>query len=167
MTVQTTTVDAAITYLVAAATTAFPTAVVFDGPFTVADQGAYQDIVAIGWDLNEENLGAEAVIGDQNFNALNRGVTRDEDYQIVCAVRHWDGDNDVAKARAGARALLTTFERLLRGYPPNGAGDITLGGAVLWAHLAGGFSWVYEPDDNGTAVRIPFHVTCHARLTGA
>jgi hypothetical protein len=141
--------------------------VVLDGPFTTADQDANADVVAIGWDLDPENLGEAAVEGDQNFNALNRGVTRDEEYRIVCAVRHWDGDNDIAKARAAARALLNTFELLMRGYPPNGAGDLTLGGAVLWANLNGGFAWVYEPDENGTAVRIPFHVTCHARLTGS
>lgn len=167
MTVQTTTVDDAIKYLVGAATAAFPNAIVLDGPFVVVEQGANQDVVAIGWDLDEENLGGQAVEGDQSFNALNRGVTRDEEYRIVCAVRHWDGDNDIAKARAGARALLNTFELLMRGMPPNGAGDLTLGGAVLWANLNGGFAWHYEADDNGTVVRIPFHVTCRARLTGS
>lgn len=166
MTVQTSSVDAAITYLVAAAKGAFPNALVLDGPMVVVDQDTYQDMVAVGWDGDPEGemVAAES---DQDFAALNRGVTRDEHFSIVCCVKHWDGDNDAAKARGAARDLLAGFERLMRGYPPNGTGDVTLGGAVTWAGLSGGFQWIYEADGDGTACRIAFRVTCFTRLTGS
>ena len=166
MTVATSTIPAAISYLVTAAKAAFPTALVLDGPMVVADSEAAADRVTIGWD-GDPDAYTPAVEGDQNFNALNRGVTRDEDYRIVCSVLHWDGNSDMAAARSAAFALLATFERLMRGYPPNGTGDVTLGGAVLWAHVAGGIQAEYAADSSGTACHVVFHVTCHARLTGS
>lgn len=166
MTVAVSSVPAAITYLVTAARAAFPNAQVFDGPMLTVDQESAKDRVTIGWD-GDPDAQAPAVEGDQDFNALNRGVTRNEDYRIVCSVMHWSGDNDTTAARTAAFALLAAFERLMRGVPPNGQGDVTLGGAVLWAHLAGGFSVDYQSNTNGTACHIVFHVTCRARLTGS
>lgn len=166
MTVNTSSIPAALTYLVTAAKAAFPTALVLDGPMIVVDQEAAADRVTIGWD-GDPDANSSAVEGDQNFNALNRGVTRDENYRIPCSVMHWDGNGDVAAARAAAFGLLRTFELLLRGYPPNGSGDVTLGGAVLFAGVEGGITVDYVPDSNGTACHVVFHVTCRARLTGS
>lgn len=166
MTVATSSIPAALTALVTAATAAFPTALVFDGPMLVVDEEAWPDRVTIGWDGDTE-ANTTAVEGDQDFNALNRGVTRDENYKIVCSVTHIDGNNDTTEARNAAFALLASFEKLLRGVPPNGSGDVTLGGAVLWAHVAGGIAVDYVATENGTACHITFHVTCRARLTGS
>lgn len=166
MSVATSSIPAALSYLVAAAKAAFPAALVFDGPMLVVDQEAGADRVTIGWDGDPDTSSA-AVEGDQDFNALNRGVTRDEDFRIVCSVTHWDGNSDTAAARTAAFALLAAFERLMRGYPPNGTGDVTLGGAVLWAGVKGGITVDYAADANGTACHIVFHVTCRARLTGS
>lgn len=167
MSVQTSSVHAAINALVTAARSAFPAAQVFDGPMVVVDQDAYSDRVTVGWDGDPDNTGEPVVDGDQDFNALNRGVTRNENFQIVCSVSHWDGQDNVTEARAAAFTLLAAFERLLRGYPPNGTGDVTLGGAVTWAHLKGGFQVLYDSDADGTACRLVFHVTCFTRLTGS
>jgi hypothetical protein len=166
MTVATSTVPAALTYLVTQAKAAFPNALVCDGPMIVVDQQALPDRVTIGWDGDPDTF-SPAVEGDQNFAALNRGVTRNEDYRIVCSVSHWDGGGDVIAARTAAFALLATFERLMRGYPSNGTGDVSLGGAVQWASVAGGFQVLYELGPDGAACTVIFHVTCRARLTGS
>ena len=166
MTVAVSTVPAAISYLVTAAKAAFPNVLVCDGPMIVVDQQALPDRVTIGWDGDPDTF-SSAVEGDQDFAALNRGVTRNENYRIVCSVSHWDGNGDITTSRTAAAALLAAFERLVRGYPPNGQGDVTLGGAVTWAHLAGGFQWLYELGPDGAACTVVFHVTCFARLTGS
>lgn len=166
MSIATSSIPAAIDYLVAAATTAFPKALVLDGGPKVTDQQAFQDIVAIGWD-GDEQMAMPAVEGDQDFAALNRALTRNEDYRITCSVLHWDGGGSYKVARDGAFGMLATFEKLLRGYPPNGTGDTSLGGAVLWSHVAGGTALNYVSDTNGVAAYVIFHVTCRARLTGS
>lgn len=168
MTVQTSSINAALTYLVNAATTAFNASgqLVLDGLPKVVDQQTYPEVITIGWDGDLDTI-TPAVEGDQDFAALNRSVTRNENFRIVCSVMHWDGEDTVTNARNAAFGLLATFEKLLRGYPPNGTGDVTLGGAVTFAQIAGGIAVDYTADANGVACRIVFHVTCYTRLTGA
>jgi len=167
MTVATSTIPAAIDYLVSAATAAFPAALVLDGGPKSTDQQSFQDIVAIGWD-GDEQMATPATEGDQDFASINRALTRNEDYRIVCSILHWDGGDSYKHARDGVFGMLATFEKLLRGYPPNGTGDTSLGGAVLWSHIAGGYSLSYTPaSSNGVAAYLIFHITCRARLTGS
>lgn len=167
MSVATSAIAAAWDYLVSAARAAYPaTVAVFDGPMPTVDGEQYQDRVAIGWDGAEESL-ADAVTGSQAFRNLDRGVTKDEDFEIVCSVTHWDGDNNIGSARARCFALLATFERLMRGYPPNGSGDVSLGGAVLFAGIGGNLSVIPVLNEDGASVTVVFHVACRARLTGA
>lgn len=167
MTVATSAIPAAWDYLVAAAKAAYPaTVAVFDGPMPTVDGETYQDRVSIGWDGDEESL-AGAVTGSQSFNALNRGVTKNEDFAIVCSVTHWDGDNNIGTARTKAFALFATFEKLLRGYPPNGSGDVSLGGVVQFAGVGPIDAVIPILNGDGASITIVFHVTCTARLTGA
>jgi hypothetical protein len=165
MSVATSSIPAALDYLVAAATAAFPDALVLDGPPKSTDQQEFQDVVSIGWDGDDQMLTAAAE-GDQDFAAINRALTRDETYRIVCSALHWDGGDSYKAARDGAFTLLAGFERLVRGYPPNGTGDTSLGGAVQWSHISGGVSLNYTTSTNGVGAYIIFHVTCRARLTG-
>lgn len=170
MTVQTSAISGAWNYLVAAATTAFagsnPPVLICDGPMATVDLEDIQDRVTIGWDGADETF-VTAVDGSQAFPALNRGVTKDETFEIVCSVTHWDGNNSIPSARTAAFALLATFEKLMRGNPPNGTGDVTLGGAVLFAGIGGGIQVIPELGDQNAAVTIVFRVACRARLTGA
>jgi hypothetical protein len=167
MTVQTSAILGAWNYLVTAAVAAYgPTVSVFDGPFPVVDASAAQDRVTIGWDGDENTFDA-AVTGSQAFRNLDRGITKDETFEIVCSVTHWDGNNSIASARTAAFGLLATFERLMRGLPPNGSGDVTLGGAVQFAGIGGGMSVIPGLSEDGAFVTIIFHVACTARLTGA
>lgn len=167
MTVATSAIPAAWSYLVSAAQAAYPaTVLVCDGPLPLVDLEAYQDRVAVGWDGAEESF-ADAVTGSQAFANLDRGITKDETFEIVCSVTHWDGDNSISSARSKAFALMSTFERLMRGYPPNGEGDVSLGGAVLFAGIGGGLSVIPILNSDGASVTVVFHVACRARLTGA
>lgn len=170
MTVATSAIPAAWNYLVSAATTAFagsnPPVLICDGPMAVVDLEEFQDRVTIGWDGAEETF-VTAVDGSQAFAALNRGITKDETFEIVCSVTHWDGNNSIPSARTAAFALMSKVELLMRGYPPNGSGDITLGGAVLFAGIGGGIQVIPELSDQNAAVTIVFRVACRARLTGA
>lgn len=167
MSIQTSAIPAAWNYLVSAATGAYaPTVAVFDGPFPVVDASGFQDRVTIGWDGNEGTF-EDAVTGSQAFRNLDRGITKDETFEIVCSVTHWDGDNSIPTARTKAFALLATFEGLMRGYPPNGSGDVSLGGAVQFAGIGGNLSVVPGLSEDGAFVSIIFHVACTARLTGA
>lgn len=167
MTVATSAIPAAWNYLVTAATAAYaPTVAIYDGPFQTVDAGAYQDRVTIGWDGIEDTL-SDAVTGSQAFRNLDRGITKDEDFEIVCSVTHWDGNNSVSSARTAAFGLLATFEKLMRGYPPNGSGDVSLGGAVQFAGIGGNLTVTPGLSEDGTFVQIIFHVACTARLTGA
>lgn len=170
MTVNTSAIPAAWSYLVSAATTAFagsnPPVLICDGPKPIAELDDFQDRVTIGWDGDDEAL-ITAVDGSQAFAALNRGITKDEDFEIVCSVTHWDGNNNISTARTAAFGLLATFEKLMRGYPPNGSGDVTLGNAVLFAGIGGGIQVIPELSEQNAAVTIVFRVACRARLTGA
>lgn len=167
MTVNTSAIPAAWNALVAAAQAAFAsTVLICDGPIPVVDLEAYQDRVTIGWDGDEQQL-SDAVTGTQTFNALNRGVTKDETFEILCSVTHWDGNNSIPSARTKAFALLATFELLLRGYPPNGSGDVSLSSTVLFAGVGGDIRVLPALTADGAAVTVIFHVVCRARLTGA
>lgn len=167
MTIATSAIAGAWNYLVSAATAAFEsTVLVCDGPMPVVDVEGYQDRVAIGWDGAEDTL-ADAVTGSQSFNALNRGVTKDEEFTIVCSVTHWDGDNSISTARTKAFALLATFEKLMRGLPPNGSGDVSLGGSVLYAGVGAITGVIPILNGDGASVTVVFQVACTARLTGA
>lgn len=170
MSVQTSAIPVAWNYLVSAAMTAFagsnPPVLICDGPMVVVDAEDFQDRVAIGWDGTDTPF-PTAVDGSQAFRNLDRGVTRDEDFEIVCSVTHWDGNNNVATARAAAFGLLATFERLMRGYPPNGSGDVTLGGAVLFAGIGGGIQVIPDLSEQSASITIIFRVACRARLTGS
>lgn len=167
MSVQTSSIPAAWNYLVATAKTKFAASVLIcDGPIPVADLEEYQDRVTIGWDGSAETFN-DAVEGTQDFNALNLGLTKDETYALVCSVTHWDGNNDVSAARTAAFGLLATFEQMLRGVPPNGTGDVTLGRAVLFAGVGGPIQAWPALTSDGAAFTIVFRVNCKARLTGS
>lgn len=159
---STSTMAAAIDYLVTACTSAFgSTAHVFDGPPSADTQLTLDDRVWIGYSPISPDLPAAA--GDQQFATLG-ARSRDETYAIVCAVEHFGGDTTMRPLRDGAFALLATVETLLRGTGGN-PGDCTLGGAVLFAQISGGLEMHQAQTPAGASVLVQFHVQCRARLT--
>lgn len=167
----TSTIGAAIDYLASTAAALYAaygaandvTIQVIDGPPTAASQETIQSMVWIGFDPDNPEL--PVVVGDQQFATLG-ARTRDESYAIACCVQYWSGDAANVKAvRDGAFALLAQFETMLRGSPLTGPGDCTLGGAVLFAQIAGGIDYSQLSGSNGLIGQINFHVTCRSRLT--
>lgn len=158
----TSSIPAAIDYLVQAATTAFGSSVqVTDGPLVSGTEPTAQDQLWIGYSpLNEE---LPAVVGDQDFAALG-ARSRNENYAILCCLIQWSGDPATKALRDSAFALLATVETLLRGTGGN-PGDCTLGGAVLYSQISGGIEVMPTEDTTGAGLAIQFHVQCRARLT--
>lgn len=173
MSATTSTINAAIGYLVSTAKAAWAndqSVYVFDGPAPVGTALESPNRVWIGADpTKDEEAGYDAVTGDQDVATLSQGRTKDETFSITCAIEHWDGGTDLAEARAAAFGYLATFEKFLRGIPAlGGPGDVTLGGALGssgWAKLAGGVQLHQEQQSPGCDVVIVFHVTCKARLS--
>lgn len=162
MSPTTSSIPAAIDYLVTAITTALgTTAHVFDGPPFSDTTLALDDRVWIGYSPLNPDL--PAATGDQDFGPLG-ARSRNEEYAIVCALEHWSGSTAVQPLRAGAFALLRQIEILLRGTGGN-PGDCTLAGAVLFAGISGGIEVHQGQTANGASVLIQFHITCRARLT--
>jgi hypothetical protein len=163
MTITTSSIGAAIDYLVTAVTTAMPTATVFDGPPVTDTQLTFDDRVWIGYSPLDPQLPAAA--GGQDPRGLG-ARRRDEDFAIVCAVEHWSGDTTMQPLRDGAFTLLAAVETLLRG--TGGApGDTTLGGTVLWSGIGGGLEVYQAQTANGASVMIQFHIQCHNVLTAS
>ncbi len=161
MSITTSSIAAAIDYLVTAVTTAMPNANVFDGPPTSDTQLTFDDRVWIGYSPLDPQTPAAA--GDQDFHGLG-ALRRDEDYAIVCAVEHWTGETAMQPIRDGAFALLAAVETLIRGIGGN-PGDTTLGGNVLWSGIGGALEVSQAQTTNGASVMIQFHIQCHNVLT--
>lgn len=159
---STSSIAAAIDYLVTACTTAVgASAHVFDGPPPGDTELVLDDRIWIGYSPLGPDLPAAA--GDQQFATLG-ARTRDETYSLVCAVEHFGGDTAMRPLRDGALALLATVETQLRGTGGN-PGDCTLGGNVLFAQIAGGIEVHQAQTPAGASVLVQFHVSCRARLT--
>jgi hypothetical protein len=168
----TSTINAAINYLVATARTAWaadPTAFVFDGPTPAGVDQEFPNKIWIGADPTlDETPGFEAVTGDHAAATLSQGRSLDEQFAIACAIEHWDGGTDLAEARAAAFSYWATFENFVRGRPPVGPGDTTMGGALGtsgWSQIGGGVAMHQAQKSNGCVALITFHVSCRARLT--
>lgn len=153
-------VPAAIDALVSIlrASSALSGVTVFDGPpaGSNSDQ-ADADYVYIGWQPDSD-IAAEIT---QDFAAAG-ARTRDEEFSIPCTVDTWSGDSDMSARRARAFVLLAAVEDAIRATGANPTAP-TLNSAVLWAHLTGG-SLEQASSEKGVRARIPFTVTCRARI---
>jgi hypothetical protein len=157
MTVATSRIPAAINALFALLTTALA-----DDPVTVVDgppigMPSEADYLYVGWQLGE-NVGAEM---RQDF-AYAGARRRDEEFDILCQVDAWTGDDDVPARRQRAFDLLAVVEDALRATDTQPTAP-NLSGAVLWSHITQG-QLTQTNSDSGVAVRIPFRITCRARL---
>lgn len=167
---STTTIHAAINYLVATAKTAWlsdTSMTVFDGPTPANFNLESKSRLWVGADPTLPDPGADAVTGTTDVATLSQGRSLDEQFAITCAIEHWDGGTDVAEARGAAFGYLATFQGFLRGLPPVGPGDTTMGGALGtagWAQASIAAVHEFQQSD-GVDVVIVFHVLCRARLT--
>lgn len=130
--------------------------IVFDGPpFTKPSE---QQLLFIG-DTPDD---LSSVSGTQDFAHIG-ARQRDEDFSIYCTAVSRSGGTDMKVERDRAFRMKGAVEKLLRpGFP---GADITLGGAVMWAHVSGEITLSQITDPNGAMARLGFHVVCRARLT--
>lgn len=167
---STTTINAAIAYLVNTAKSTWASdqnMTVFDGPTPAGFQLESKSRIWIGADPTLDQPGAEAVTGTTEVATLSQGRSLNEDYAIVCAIEHWDGGTDLSEVRSVAFGYMATFQGFLRGLPPVGPGDTTMGGALGtsgWAQASIASVHQFQQTD-GADVVIVFHVLCRARLT--
>jgi hypothetical protein len=164
VTITTSSIGAAIDYLVSACTSTFgDDALVFDGVPSSGTELTLADRIWIGFSPANPEL--PVAVGEQEFATLG-ARSRNETSAIVCAVEHADGSTAMQPVRDGAFALLRTVETLLRGTGGD-PGDTTLGGAVLFSGIGSGIEVYQAQDSNGASVLIQFHVQCTARLTAS
>jgi hypothetical protein len=170
MTTTTSQVPAVIDWLVSAAKSspllgaASPQVMVFDGPQPPAATQSLPLVLWIG--ANPAEDGTATATAQQAWPFIDKGRTRDEDGDIVCAAQCWDGDPVNKNLRDGAAAIVAGVELLLRGVPANGGpGDLTMGGLVFWSSVDGPFAWYPRKIANGTAMLVTFTVSFRARLT--
>ncbi|MBP2325329.1 hypothetical protein JOF56_005714 [Kibdelosporangium banguiense] len=129
---------------------------VYDGP-PVTDLADHR-MLFIG--DTPDNL--ESVAGTQTFADLGAGQ-RAETFAITCTAVARSGDTTMKARRDSAYAIMAAVERLLR--PGEPGADITLGGAVLWAHVSGDIALSQLQYAKGSLAKLTFAVTCRARLT--
>lgn len=153
----TSSIPAAVAALVSAcqAAPALSGVKIFDGPRVTDNDLVNPDRLYVGDSVDAE----PAVVGEQDFAQLG-GQTRDETFSIVLTAEAWKGDPDMAARRSRAFAMMAAVENLLR--PP--AGDMTLAGTVLWAHVAGGIAVDQTQSDRGSVCSVTFRVACRARI---
>lgn len=143
---------------------AVPPVAIADGPIPPGEIfQTSQQRVSIGYDTI--SAAPEAGIARSRWPFLGTsGAYREETGDIVCTAEAWTGDTAPTVARAACKTLVGAVENMLRGYPPNGPGDSSMGGLVQWSQVEGPFTWTQKQDNNGFSAACVFHVTYLARL---
>lgn len=140
--------------------------IVYDGPTTPGEQFAdYTQRLWIGYDAL--NATTQAATATQKWSFLGgNGNFRDEDGEIICSAEAWSGDTVPASSRVLCKAIVGAVETMLRGVPPAGPGDSSMGGLVQWSQVAGPFDWHQtQASQSGYAAMCIFRVTYFARLS--
>lgn len=136
---------------------------VFDGPQPSAAATSLERVLWVGH--NPMAAGAEFGSADQDFSFVgDHGSTRDETGWVECAAKHWSGDTTMSVHRDGCKAITGAVELMLRGSPPAGPGDYSLGGLVFWAHTSGPFTWWQQLIDDGAEAYCSFRISYFGRL---
>jgi hypothetical protein len=169
MTLTTSLVHDVINYLVtqcnssAALGGASPPVLVIDGPTAAGEPLTAQQQMWIGFDA--VTGGTDAASATQKWPFLGTsGAFRDETGAVTCTAQAWSGDLTPATSRAVVKTMVGAVENMLRGYPPAGPGDSSMGGLVQWSAVDGPFNWTQSQDNNGFSAMCVFRVTYFARL---
>lgn len=177
MTTLTDKIPGVIAYLLAQAAVnpslgaASPPVVIIDG------QPPTEDVLAVngtgltqrlwvgsdGWVTSGQMSTAAA--SDQGFSFLDQGKTRDEQLEVSLAAEAISGDTSIASARAGAFAVMRAIEVMLRGSPPFGPGDASMGGLVFWSEVGGPIELQQGQITQGACALVKFRVHAFVRLT--
>lgn len=148
-------VPAVIDTLIASLSTALPAAAVFDGAGAtdlnppLAVHVGLSDVDDDGW--------SEAAASSQGWAWLGHSQ-RDEQFSVHCDVIAWNGTGDAKAARDAAYTALTAVASAI-------TGDPALGGSALYTVGLTTSALFQIQSATGAAARLPFDVTCRARLS--
>ena len=108
---------------------------VFDGEVPKINATGIEQCLWIGWNAlsaGDEPFGTST----QGFAYLGNDATRrDNAGEIICTAKHWTGDTTMKVHRDGCKAIVAAVELMLRGVPPAGPGDSSMGGLVEWSEF--------------------------------
>src|SRR5262249_17518046 len=159
---------------------ATPAVPVLDGPPTTADPltvnpggvSPYLWIASAGSPAFYSRHLEAGAPSPQGSAFLDQARTRDDQIDIPCAAECGSGDGNIAAARGtggldggGAFGVMAAVEVMLRGSPPAGPGDASMGGLVAWSEVTGPISYSTVQKQSGAWVLVTFRVTAFVRLT--
>ena len=138
---------------------------VFDGPGTLGEQSTdVSQALWIGWDAIGAGTEAAAAVQKWSFLGQN-GNFRDEDGEIICTAQAWSGDTVPANSRIQCKLIVGALETMLRGVPPAGPGDSSMGNLVQWSQVSGPYQWHQtQASQFGYSAACVFRVQYFARL---
>jgi hypothetical protein len=148
-------VPALIDALVAAATTALPDVLVFDGIGVTDDPG---DFLMVG--VEDPDIEGAAFSADtkQDWAAVGTGAPRDEQGDITCVALSWNGDGDPKAARDDAYAIAAALEDLLRDTPALGVPGL------LWTSFGTSSQLSQAQGPDGASALLVFRINFRARI---
>ena len=108
---------------------------------------------------------AVAATSDQGFAFIDQARTRENQIEVQCAAEAISGDTVMSEARNAAFSVMAAIEVMLRGSPPFGPGDASMGGLVQWSEIAGPIELTQQQGDQGAYALVKFRVSAVTRLT--
>lgn len=124
---------------------------VYDGQTVSGDDAATAIVVGGRFDDDDSNAGDFQIEYRTDGGA---SASMDETLRVSCALQTWDGDTDIAAARATAFAVLEDVSDTLRAAPGLGLS------ALLWCHISIGD--VRQQLDSGARITVNFTITARA-----
>lgn len=145
--------------LVAQATAALPSALVYDG-FKMSDD-ATQDTLMIGVDDGLSSSAATTAGGSQVQATMGTPRSRQQTGSINCFALSWNGDSNQKAARDAVYALQAAVESILRATPTLGISPPN--GQILTIQI-GDESLQQEQDEDAAQALLTFTVQFEARI---
>lgn len=151
----TTALPALIDALVAAAKTALPNVLVYDGFGVDAEPG--KKYLMVGVDDVDAKGASWAATSEQEWANANN-TSRDEEGVVVCAALAWNGDSDPKAARDAAFAVVAAVENLCRTNPSLGVATL------LWTSAGHRLQLTQDQGEAGAVAVVVFHIRYRARI---
>ena len=140
---------------------------IIDGEDTTSDALVEAQRLYIGYDAiagtNSEGA-QEAGSATQKFSFLDQARTRDEIGSVTLTAQDWSGDTNINTHRDACKLLVGAVEVMLRGSPPFGPGDASMGGLVQWSQVTDA-TWYQDQLQSGAVASCVFKVSYFRRLT--
>lgn len=146
---------------------ATPPVEIIDGPQVTDDSLTEGQRLWVGHDAvnGGATQSSQAGTAPQRFAFLDQARTRDEyNGQVVMTAQDWSGDSAIKTHRDACKTLVGAVETMLRGSPPLGPGDASMGGLVQWSEVVS-LEWYQEQNQSGAWAACVFKISYYRRLT--